>query len=109
MKNKNHSPQDRCIALDAASDASSLLIYTGDLPFEKLLFIQNISPFLIGFDLHNHLADLIQDIGHLYTLFRIDGIKATSGGISRDKQVIKFCNTSNRRRVCIFSRNETTI
>ena len=47
-----------------------------------LLFIQNISPFLIGFDLHNHLADLIQDISHLYTLFRIDGIKATSGGIS---------------------------
>ena len=26
-KNKNHSPQGRCIALDAASDVSRLLIY----------------------------------------------------------------------------------
>ena len=39
------------------------------------------SPFLIGFDLHNHLADLIQDIRHLCSHFMIYGIKATSGGI----------------------------
>ena len=39
----------------------------------------------------------------------IDVIKATLGGISGDKQGIQFANTSNRRRVCLFSRNETTI
>ena len=64
---------------------------------------------LIGFDLHNHLVDLIQDIRHLCTLFMIDGITATSRGISGGKQVIKVANTSNHRRVCLFSqkRNDT--
>ena len=54
------------------------------LIFGMLQYIHHWSgPFLIGFDLHNHLADLIHDTRHLCTLFMIDGIKATSGGISR--------------------------
>ena len=31
-----------------------------------------------------------------------------SSGILGGKQVIKFANTSNRGRVCLFSENETT-
>ena len=52
--------------------------------------------------------DLIHDVRHLCTRSRIDGIKAMSRGISGGKQVIKFANTSNRGRVCIFYQNETT-
>ena len=52
-----------------------------------------------------------------YTLFtrrlctrsRIYGIKAMSRGISGGKQVVKFANTSNRGRVCLFCQKETTI
>ena len=40
---------------------------------------------------------------------RIDGIKAMLRGIPRGKQVIKFANTSNRGRVCVFCQNETMI
>ena len=32
-----------------------------------------------------------------------------SRGISRGKKVIKFANASNRGRVCLFYKNETTI
>ena len=40
--------------------------------------------------------DLVHDTRHLFTRSRIDGIKAMcSRGISGDKQVIKFANTSN--------------
>ena len=46
--------------------------------------------------------DLIHDTRHLYTRSKIDGIKAMSRGISEGKQVIKFANTSNRGRVCLF-------
>ena len=41
--------------------------------------------------------------------FRIDGIKAMSRDISGAKQAMKFSNTSNRRRVCLFYQNEKTI
>ena len=34
--------------------------------------------------------------------FRIDGIKPMPRGIPGGKQVIKFANTSNRGRVCVF-------
>ena len=46
--------------------------------------------------------DLIHDTRHLCTRSKIDGIKAMSRGISGGKQVIKFTNTSNRGRVCLF-------
>ena len=46
---------------------------------------------------------------HLCTRSRIDGINAMSRGISRGKQVIKFANESNRGRVWLFYKNETTI
>ena len=46
--------------------------------------------------------DLIHDTRHLCTRSRIEGIKAMSRGISEGKQVIKFANTSNRGRVCLF-------
>ena len=46
--------------------------------------------------------DLIHDTRHLCTRSKIDGIKAMSRGISGGKQVIKFANTSNRGRVCLF-------
>ena len=49
--------------------------------------------------------DLIHGTRHLYTRFRTDGIKATSRGISAGKQATKFATTSNRRRVCLFSKN----
>ena len=52
--------------------------------------------------------DLIHDARHLCSRSRIDGIKAMSRGISGGKQVIKFANTSNRGRVCLFYQNETT-
>ena len=53
-KNKNHSPQGRCIALDAASDVSRLLIYRKipkispgayifKRPFLKGLFLEGLS------------------------------------------------------------------
>ena len=41
--------------------------------------------------------------------FRIDGIKAMSRDFSGEKQAMKFGNTSNRRRVCLFYQNEKTI
>ena len=47
-------------------------------------------------------VDLIHDTRHLCTRSKIDGIKAMSRGISGGKQVIKFVNTSNRGRVCLF-------
>ena len=46
--------------------------------------------------------DLIHDTRHLCKRSKIDGIKAMSRGISKGKQVIKFANTSNRDRVCLF-------
>ena len=46
--------------------------------------------------------DLIHDTRHLCTRSKIDGIKAMSRGISGGKQVIKFADTSNRGRVCLF-------
>ena len=48
------------------------------------------------------IVDLIHDTRHLCTRSKIDGIKAMSRGISGGKQVIKFVNTSNRGRVCLF-------
>ena len=53
--------------------------------------------------------DLIHDTSHPCTRPRIDGLKPMSRGISGGKQVIKFANTSNRGRVCLFYQNETTI
>ena len=53
--------------------------------------------------------DFINDTRHLCTRFRADGIKAMSRCISGGKEVIKFTNTSNHGRVCLFSHNETTI
>ena len=52
--------------------------------------------------------DLIHDARHLCSRSGIEGIKAMSRGISGSKQVIKFVNTSNRGRVCLFYQNETT-
>ena len=52
---------------------------------------------------------LIHDTRHLCRRSWIDGIKAMSRGISGGKQVIKFANTGNRGRVCLFYQNETTI
>ena len=46
-KNKNHSPQGRCIALDAASDASRLLIYRKILKISPGAYIFQ-RPFLRG-------------------------------------------------------------
>ena len=46
--------------------------------------------------------DLIHDTRHLCTRSRIDGLKPMSRGISGGKQVIKFANTSNHCRVCLF-------
>ena len=46
--------------------------------------------------------DFIHDTRHLCTRFRADGVKAMSRGISGGKQVIKFANTSNHGRVCLF-------
>ena len=45
------------------------------------------------------IIDLIHVTRHLCTRFRI----AMSRDISGGKQVIKFANTSNRGRVCLFS------
>ena len=53
--------------------------------------------------------DLIHDTRHLCTPFRIDGIKAMSGGISGGKQKIKFANARNCGLLCLFSQNKTTI
>ena len=64
---------------------------------------------MIGFDLHNHLVDLIQDIHHLCTLSMIDRITATSGGISGGKQMIKFANTIIAVEFAYSLKNETTI
>ena len=50
-----------------------------------------------------HRIDLIDDTRHLFTRFRIDGRKAMSRGISGGKQKIKFANTRNRGRLCLFS------
>ena len=41
--------------------------------------------------------------------FRIDGIKAMSGGISGGKQGFKLANMGNRGRVCLFYQKEMTI
>ena len=49
------------------------------------------------------------DIHDPRTRSRIDGIKVMARGISEGKQVMKFANTSNRGRVCLFYRNERTI
>ena len=46
--------------------------------------------------------DLIHDTRHLCTRSRIDGLKPMSRGISGGKQVVKFANTSNHCRVCLF-------
>ena len=54
------------------------------------------------------IIDFIHDTRHLCTCFRIAGIKAMSHGISGDRQVIKFAITRNRRRIWLFSWNETT-
>ena len=56
-----------------------------------------------------YLIDLIHDTHNLRTRFRTDGIKAMSRGISGGKQKIKFTNTRNRGRLCLFSEDETTI
>ena len=41
--------------------------------------------------------------------FRINGISAITSDISGGKQAMKFGNTSNHRRVCLFHQNEKTI
>ena len=46
--------------------------------------------------------ELIYDARYLCTRFRIDGIKALSLGISGEKGVLKFANTSNRSRLKQF-------
>ena len=51
--------------------------------------------------------NLIHDTRHLYTRFRIDGIKAMLCSFSEGKQVITFANTSNCARVCLFYQNKT--
>ena len=51
----------------------------------------------------------IHDIRHFCMRFRIDGIKPMSRVLSGGKQVIKFANTSNLSRVCLFSQKEATI
>ena len=53
------------------------------------------------------MMNLIHDTRHLYTRFRIDGIKAMLRSISGGKQVIKFDNTSNCSRVLLFYQNKT--
>ena len=53
--------------------------------------------------------DLIHDTRHLCTPFRIDRIKAMSGGVSGGKQKIKFANARNCGLLCLFSQNKTTI
>ena len=53
--------------------------------------------------------DLIHDTCHLCTPFRIDGIKAISGGISGGEQKIKFANVRNCGLLCLFSQNKRTI
>ena len=50
---------------------------------------------------------LIHDTRHLYTRFRINGIKAMLCSISEGKQVIKFANTSNCGCVCLFYQKKT--
>ena len=50
--------------------------------------------------------ELIHDTRHLCTRSKIDGIKAMSRGISGGKQVVKFANTSNRGRVCLFIKRD---
>ena len=45
------------------------------------------------------------DTCHLCTLFRIDGMKAISGGNFRGIQVIRVANRSHRGLVCLFSQN----
>ena len=47
-------------------------------------------------------VDLIHDTRHLCTRSKIDRMKAMSRGILGGKQVIKFVNTSNCGRVCLF-------
>ena len=53
--------------------------------------------------------DLIHDTQPLYTPFRIDVIKAMSGGISGGKQKIKSANARNCGLRCLFSQNKPTI
>ena len=52
---------------------------------------------------------LFGDTRHLRTRFRVDGMEAMSRGISGGKQVKKIANRINRRRVCLFCQNGTTI
>ena len=56
-----------------------------------------------------YTIDIINDTRHLCTRLGIDGVNVMSRGFSRGKQLIKFANTSNRGRVCLFSQNELTI
>ena len=52
---------------------------------------------------------LFDDTRHLRTRFRVDGMEAMPRGISGGKQVKKIANRINRRRVCLFCQNGTTI
>ena len=54
-------------------------------------------------DVSEHGLDLIHDTRHLFTRFRIDGIKAMPRGISDCKQKITFADARNRGRLCLFS------
>ena len=68
-------------------------------------------------DLHNYLYHTkaesnkrpYHDTHHFCTRFRIDVVKAMSRGISGGKELIKFADTRNRGRVCLFSQNKTVI
>ena len=53
--------------------------------------------------------DLIHDTRHLFTRLRNDGMKPGNVASSGGKQMKEFANTSNRGRVCLFYRKETTI
>ena len=59
--------------------------------------------------MYSNSVALIHDTRHLRTRFRVDGIQAMSRGISGGKQVKKIANRINRRRVCLFCQNGTTI
>ena len=50
-----------------------------------------------------------QSIPAIFARAPIHGIKAMSCGISQGKQVIKFANTSNCSRVCLFYQNKMII
>ena len=56
-----------------------------------------------------YIIDLIYNARHLCTHFRINGIRALSGGISGGKQGIKLANTGNCGQVCLSYQNEMTI